>query len=490
MIGLVKLDACSSEVAVLRVTLDEQEVVMMEKQEEADKVLEVLQKENAVVSFERSSVAEDERNVRKIEAEIAETARECEAEVKLAEPAIVQAEAALNTLDKKNLTELKSFGTPPPGVELVTQAVLVLFARGRIPRDRSWKACRAMMGKADTFLSNLKTFDKENIKPETIEAILPYLKDPSFHPEKMRAKSSAAAGLCAWVINIHKFHKVYSDVKPKLDKLAMTRKQLAEEQGLVKLDACSSEVAVLRVTLDEQEIVMMEKKEEADKVLEVLQKENAVVSFERSSVSEDERNVRKIEAEIAETARECEAEVKLAEPAIVQAEAALNTLDKKNLTELKSFGTPPPGVELVTQAVLVLFARGRIPRDRSWKACRAMMGKADTFLSNLKTFDKENIKPETIEAILPYLKDPSFHPEKMRAKSSAAAGLCAWVINIHKFHKVYSDVKPKLDKLAMTRKQLAEEQVSTLICLMYLHYDCIWQRYNKFIASLSGFGGN
>ena len=39
-----------------------------------------------------------------------------EADLKKAEPALLAAQEALNTLNKANLTELKSFGSPPAAV--------------------------------------------------------------------------------------------------------------------------------------------------------------------------------------------------------------------------------------------------------------------------------------------------------------------------------------------------------------------------------------
>ena len=46
-------------------------------------------------------------------------------------------------LSQNNLTELKSFGSPPPAVVNVTAAVMVLLAPGgKVPRDRSWKTCK------------------------------------------------------------------------------------------------------------------------------------------------------------------------------------------------------------------------------------------------------------------------------------------------------------------------------------------------------------
>ena len=60
---------------------------------------------------------------------------ECSKELEAAEPIIAQAEAALNSLDKASLGELKSFGSPAAEVVMVVSAVLVLTAPGgKIPK--------------------------------------------------------------------------------------------------------------------------------------------------------------------------------------------------------------------------------------------------------------------------------------------------------------------------------------------------------------------
>jgi len=49
---------------------------------------------------------------------------------------------------QNNLTELKSFGSPPAAVVSVTAAVMCLMAPGgKVPKDRSWKAAKGMMAK-------------------------------------------------------------------------------------------------------------------------------------------------------------------------------------------------------------------------------------------------------------------------------------------------------------------------------------------------------
>lgn len=90
-----------------------------------------------------TTAAEEEKKVKVIEEDVMIKAKICADDLAKAEPALIAAQEALNTLNKNNLTELKAFGSPPEAVVTVTAAVLVLFSkRGKIPRDRSWKACK------------------------------------------------------------------------------------------------------------------------------------------------------------------------------------------------------------------------------------------------------------------------------------------------------------------------------------------------------------
>lgn len=90
----------------------------------------------------------------------------------------------------------------------------------------------------DQFLDSLINFDKENIQPANQAAIQPYLDDKDFDPDFVRSKSLAAAGLCAWCINIVSFFKVFCDVEPKRKALAAANAQLADAQNkLAKIKA-------------------------------------------------------------------------------------------------------------------------------------------------------------------------------------------------------------------------------------------------------------
>ncbi|XP_076749810.1 dynein beta chain, ciliary-like [Xylocopa sonorina] len=259
----------------------------------------------------------------------------------------------------------------------------------------------------------------------------------------------------------------YTTPKTFLEQIALYSKLLVErtydvkamierlKNGLEQLESCAGQVSELRVVLGAQEIELKKKNEVADKILAEVRAENTKAEAEKAIVSEEEAKIAEIKETVAERQKRCDEDLAKAEPAVRQAEAALDTLNKNNLTELKSFGTPPEQVAMVAQAVLVLFApRGQIPKDRSWKACKAMMGHVDTFLSQLRNYDKENIHPEVVKAIQPYINNKDFDPEIIYSKSQAAAGLCSWVRNIMVFHYINETVKPLRAALAQANAEL------------------------------------
>ena len=51
-----------------------------------------------------------------------------------------------------------------------------------------------MMAKIDQFLEQLLNYNKEDIHPDIIKNIQPYLESSDFNPDFIRAKSVAAAG--------------------------------------------------------------------------------------------------------------------------------------------------------------------------------------------------------------------------------------------------------------------------------------------------------
>lgn len=163
-----------------------------------------------------------------------------------------------------------------------------------------------------------------------------------------------------------------------LKKKAMELSQKTErlENGLLKLQSTASQVDDLKAKLASQEVELKQKNEDADKLIEKVGVETEKVSKEKAIADEEEKKVEVIAKDVTEKAKSCEQDLAKAEPALAAAQEALNTLNKNNLTELKSFGSPPSAVVSVTAGVMMLLAPpSKIPKDRSWKAAKIMMAK-------------------------------------------------------------------------------------------------------------------
>jgi len=241
--------------------------------------------------------------------------------------------------------------------------------------------------------------------------------------------------------------------------------QVRLESGLVKLKESSAQVADMQELLQSESVVVEKKKVEVDALLEEVGKESNIAEEESAKAAIEAEKVAVIQSEVAEFKAQCEKDLQAAEPALVAAEEALNLLNKAALTELKSLTTPPSEVLNVTAAVAYMLApQGtnlRTKVDVTWNGAKKMMSSVEGFLQQLLNFDKDNFAPAAKEYVRKYTgpadsPDPTFNYDYMKSKSFAAAGLCAWVVNICIYNDIFLEVAPKRAKLAEAETKLAE----------------------------------
>jgi dynein heavy chain len=228
------------------------------------------------------------------------------------------------------------------------------------------------------------------------------------------------------------------------------------DSGLIKLHETADMVAKLRTELEAEQVEIGIKQLDTEKLLEEVSKETAVAEENQAFVTGEREKMSVMQAECSELASSCAKDLEAAEPAVKAAEAALKTLDKKSLTEMKSFATPPKEVETVANAVAILLSTPGQRLDLSWAGAKKMMGQIDKFLQQLLTYDKENIPDSTLKSIQPFIDDPTFNGPNLKSKSLAASGLCEWVRNIVAYYTIYRYIKPKREKLDTANAQLAE----------------------------------
>jgi dynein heavy chain len=143
-----------------------------------------------------------------------------------------------------------------------------------------------------------------------------------------------------------------------------------------------------------------------------------------------------------------------ATPALEAAVKALESLNKKDITEIKSYGKPPALVETVLQAVMILKGC-----DPSWSEAKKQLGASD-FINQLIIFDKDNMSDRTLKKIAQYCAHAEFQPEIVGKVSSAAMSLCLWVRAMEVYGRIFRVIEPKRKRLNEATELLAEKQAT------------------------------
>ncbi|KAH8098853.1 hypothetical protein JL720_1823 [Aureococcus anophagefferens] len=267
--GVQKLEDCTKVVDVLKEEIAGKVADAEEKKATADGIAKRVKAEKEVVEMESENASIEEKKVTKIAAEVTAKQQSAEADLAKAVPAVEAAMAALDTLDVKQLQMCKTMAKPPPGVDDVFSACLVLLAglnpavtvqkSGKVKdKDRSWGVAKKAPRRPKKFVDELKSY-KESFD--------------GGKPDIIMGKNSAAAGLCNWCINIVVYYDVVSMVEPKKKLVAEATIQLQEANH--KLEQVRKKVA----ELEERLAILVSELQEAEKVKNEAEGSAAFISY-------------------------------------------------------------------------------------------------------------------------------------------------------------------------------------------------------------------
>ncbi|XP_014249835.1 dynein heavy chain 12, axonemal-like isoform X2 [Cimex lectularius] len=241
--GLEKLEFAAEQVTVMQHDLELLQPQLKESVDETQEMLNGVEKERHIVDAASAQVREDEKAANE-QADAAVTLKiECENDLALAIPILEDATAALNTLKPADITLVKSMKNPPDTVKLVMAAVCVMkdIKPRRIPDPKNpgrkvfdyWGPSKRILGDMG-FLQSLKDYDKDDIPPHIIQVIRKrFVEHPDFRPNVVAKASSAAEGLCKWVLAMEKYDVVVKMVAPKKKKLAQAERDFAKTKKLL-----------------------------------------------------------------------------------------------------------------------------------------------------------------------------------------------------------------------------------------------------------------
>lgn len=222
--GLKQLEIAAQQVAIMQEQLE-----VMEPQLKIQAEIMAKQVAQVQVVFEG---AEEQRGMVKLDeiramgqADAAnEIATACAEVMAEAMPLVREAEAALNTLTPADITIVRTLRNPPIGVRIVMEAVCILKdvkpdkqpgPSGIGTIENYWPPSQKLLNDMK-FLESLIKFEKDTIPAHCIKKLHErILNNEAFHPDKVKTASTAAEGICKWVLAIVQYDKVAKVVAPK-----------------------------------------------------------------------------------------------------------------------------------------------------------------------------------------------------------------------------------------------------------------------------------
>ncbi|KAJ0394425.1 hypothetical protein P43SY_010922 [Pythium insidiosum] len=234
--GLTKLVEAAEAVDRMQVELSEKKVIVDEKTLACEALIKTIEEKSAVATKQQEVAASTQIECEKASIMIAKEKEEADAALLEALPAVEAAAAALQDLSKADLTEIKTFASPPPLVMSVCMCVLILKPTGQ-ELDLDWKGAKMMLSNPN-LITLLKEYEKDKISSKMIAKIKTFFKNPDLNVENMKSISRAGAGLLVWVVAIVKYHEVAKNVEPLRQKVKqMEKEQAIKEQELEDLKA-------------------------------------------------------------------------------------------------------------------------------------------------------------------------------------------------------------------------------------------------------------
>jgi dynein heavy chain len=235
------------------------------------------------------------------------------------------------------------------------------------------------------------------------------------------------------------------------------RTELAEQRdklknGMSKLEDTKELVGKMGAELKIKEEALRVKTAEVDRAMATIQQQQQQADEQQTTLATEKVKIEREKQQAEAIASEAERELEKAMPALDAATKALDSLDKKELQELKTYAKPPDLVRLTMMGVQTALRRGT-----EWEDAKKSLNE-NGFIDRLKEYEKDSMSDKLLASLEKFVTMPTFNVDMVKSQSKAASGLCMWVIAIHKYGIVYKEVAPKKQKLDAARARVARQE--------------------------------
>uniref|UniRef100_A0A8C5PZV6 AAA+ ATPase domain-containing protein n=1 Tax=Leptobrachium leishanense TaxID=445787 RepID=A0A8C5PZV6_9ANUR len=251
--------------------------------------------------------------------------------------------------------------------------------------------------------------------------------------------------------------------------------------GLSKLLEASSSIEVMQEELVALGPQMEQKSKEVEVLMVKLQKDSVVVEQVRAIVKQEEEVMAEETKIVEKYAENAFQELSDVLPALQQAVAALDSLEKSDISEVRVYTHPPFLVLTVMNAVCVL-----LQKKPDWATAKLLLGDPG-FLKRLVTLDKDSIPDKVFVKLRQYSQTPEFNSKVVGSVSNACRSLCQWVLALEHYHQVRKTVEPKEKRLVEAKEalRLAKERLKQKQKALFAveeHQRSLQKQYSESVA--------
>lgn len=227
-----------------------------------------------------------------------------------------------------------------------------------------------------------------------------------------------------------------------LDKLKQTETQVLEMQG--SLDIKKAELEKKEKEASEKMTLIVQEKTKAKEKQEESSKLKVVLEAKRVEINEKKTVV--------------QADLDKAEPALIAAKKNVENINSNDLNTIKSYGRPPPNVELALKPIYYMinkepkFLPNKQTKEVTWNEIKLLMGK--DFTKQVQELKADDIHEKVKDFVLKeYIRSENWKLENITKASSAAGALAGWAES----QLAYADILTRVDPMKKEIAQLEEQ---------------------------------
>ncbi|KAF9056435.1 dynein heavy chain protein 1 [Panaeolus papilionaceus] len=248
------------------------------------------------------------------------------------------------------------------------------------------------------------------------------------------------------------------------------RDELEEQQrhlhvGLDKLKDTVTQVEELRKSLAIKRSQLEAKEAEANEKLKRMVADQQEAEQKKSASIQIQAQLEEQDKHIQERREVVMADLADAEPAVLDAQAAVSNIKRQHLQEVRSMANPPEAVKIAMESVCTVLGH----KIDAWRTVQGII-RRDDFIQRIVNFDTnaQMTKPLRDYMKKEFLSRPSYNFETVQHASKACGPLVKWVLAQVRFSEILDKVEPlrnevqSLEKQAETTKKQAAAMVQMI----------------------------